>query len=112
MKRTPRSEVGSIWLALRTMDLASCTDPSTGDEWLKLVCPFHQDTNPSASTNGQYFICFACGVKGDAISLLMRQGGMTYSQSLVALKLDTDSSQPSTQRRKSLFLRGAPNDAQ
>jgi len=35
-------------------------------EWVKVICPFHDDHNPSLSINmvGGYFKCHACGSKG------------------------------------------------
>lgn len=42
----------------------------------KMTCPFHADSNPSAWHNDYYFKCFGCGVQGDAIGLLIRQGGV------------------------------------
>ena len=40
----------------------------------KMTCPFHADNNPSAWHNDYYFKCYGCGVQGDAIGLLIRQG--------------------------------------
>lgn len=46
----------------------------------KVLCPFHEDHVASASvhlTKG-LFCCYACGVAGDAISLLMEQEGLDF----------------------------------
>ncbi len=45
----------------------------------KLLCPFHDDHNESGwySEQFQYFKCMACGVRGDAVGLLHRQGGLS-----------------------------------
>ena len=47
----------------------------------KIRCPFHDDSRPSASvdfTNNR-FICWACGVSGDALDLLVNQEGISLS---------------------------------
>lgn len=42
-------------------------------DWERTTCPFHDDRNPSASTNRvlNRFNCHGCGVKGDIIDLAM-----------------------------------------
>jgi DNA primase len=42
--------------------------------WRSVRCPFHDDTNASASANVSVgaFACHACGVQGDSWSLIMR----------------------------------------
>jgi hypothetical protein len=34
----------------------------------QFICPFHNDTRPSASIKNDYFNCFVCGTAGDLIS--------------------------------------------
>lgn len=34
----------------------------------KFICPFHNDTHPSASIKNDYFNCFVCGAGGDLIT--------------------------------------------
>lgn len=34
----------------------------------KFICPFHNDTHPSASIKNNYFNCFVCGAGGDLIT--------------------------------------------
>ena len=34
----------------------------------KFICPFHNDTHPSASIKNDYFNCFVCGTGGDLIT--------------------------------------------
>lgn len=50
----------------------------------KILCPFHDDSRPSASVDfsKERFICWACGVGGDAIDLLVSQEGLTFSAAL------------------------------
>ena len=35
-------------------------------------CPFHNDRHPSLKLNEDYFFCFGCGAKGDAIDFVAR----------------------------------------
>lgn len=41
--------------------------------YTKILCPFHDDTNPSGSVSidQQRFTCFTCGIKGDVIDIVM-----------------------------------------
>ena len=47
-------------------------------------CPFHQEKTPSfhVSPSRQYFNCFGCHEKGNAISFLMKHEQMTYVEAL------------------------------
>jgi len=50
----------------------------------KMRCPFHgEDRNPSAIVKDNYFKCFACNAHGDAVRLLMEQGGMEWHEAYV-----------------------------
>jgi DNA primase len=42
--------------------------------WRSVRCPFHEDKNASASANIVLggFVCYACDVRGDVWSLIMR----------------------------------------
>ena len=42
----------------------------------KFICPFHNDTNPSASIKNDYFNCFVCGAGGDVIAFTARLFGL------------------------------------
>lgn len=48
------------------------------------LCPFHQDRNPSLSVSPSkgIFKCFVCGKAGSAISFLMEQEHLSYSDAL------------------------------
>ena len=52
--------------------------PPPGPGWKSLRCPFHDDNNASASSNGKGFVCFACGVRGGPISLIMEREDVDY----------------------------------
>jgi DNA primase len=63
----------------------------------KLRCPFHDDKAPSAWHNDYYFKCLACEVKGDAVGLLNRQGGLSFADAYAratALAGEPDESVP------------------
>ena len=47
-------------------------------------CPFHQEKTPSfhVSPSRQYFNCFGCHEKGNAITFLMKHEQMTYTEAL------------------------------
>lgn len=50
--------------------------------WQSVVCPFHEDRTPSASVGQTQFNCHACGVRGDAIDLIMEQLGLEFNEAL------------------------------
>ena len=60
-----------------------------GKEWVGL-CPFHGEKTPSFYVNEdkQLYFCFACGAKGDAITFIMKQRGLTFHQAQRALGRD------------------------
>jgi DNA primase len=49
---------------------------------VNLKCPFHSDTHQSGSANldKNIFICFACGVQGNSIQIIVRQEGMSFNE--------------------------------
>jgi hypothetical protein len=52
-------------------------------------CPFHADSNPSLTVtpNGEGWICFGCGEKGDAISWIRKRNPqITFSEARRQLK--------------------------
>lgn len=55
-----------------------------GREWQLVLCPFHDDSRPSASVSFEHdaFSCFACGEKGDVIGLIMRKEGIGYREAV------------------------------
>ena len=42
-----------------------------------VCCPFHNDRHPSMKLNEDYFYCFGCGTKGDAIEFTSKLFGIT-----------------------------------
>lgn len=73
-----------VWAAL---EHAGATDvprvKGTRYEWM--LCPFHPDSKPSAHVSEFGFVCFACGVQGDAIKLVRREG-LNYQGAIAILK--------------------------
>ena len=51
-------------------------------------CPFHNDKTPSMKFNKEYYYCFGCGAKGDAIGYVAEMFGL--SQYDAAQKLIND----------------------
>ena len=47
---------------------------------VKILCPFHEDNTASGWHNDYYFKCFACGVQGDAVGLLAREGRLEFAE--------------------------------
>lgn len=54
------------------------------------VCPFHDETKGSfvIYKNTMRFVCFGCGVKGDAIDYVMLRDGVGYWRALKTLGID------------------------
>lgn len=78
----------------------------TGFEWISCLCPFHDDTNKSSSVSfhRNAFHCFACGAKGDAISLIRQHEGVSFEEALrITEELSPGSSRevPRKSRRQS-----------
>jgi DNA primase len=74
--------------------------PEDKAEWNKCLCPFHGETRKSAVVSFQHnaFKCFACDVKGDAVSIIKQQeGGPRAAANRVAESLGGE---PQTKRQK------------
>lgn len=59
-------------------------DGAVSKEWVPALCPFHGESRPSAgiSYENDAFKCHACDASGSAISIIMREEGMTYRQAV------------------------------
>lgn len=57
---------------------------NTGRVWVKCLCPFHDESNPSATVSYEHdaFNCFGCGVKGDAIKIIRYKEGCSYREAV------------------------------
>ena len=51
---------------------------------VNLRCPFHGDTHQSGSANldKNLFICFACGVQGNSIQIIIQQEGLNFNEAV------------------------------
>ena len=78
--------------------------PDNGKTWVKTICPFHPDTVASAAVNyrANAFNCLGCGVKGDAVKLLIDQKGIRYAE---AVKLAAQLSETSGDQIPRRFAR-------
>ena len=52
--------------------------------WVKVRCPFHDDSHASAAVNFQenQFKCFACDVGGDPYDLISNQEGLNFVEAI------------------------------
>lgn len=53
-----------------------------------ICCPFHQEKTPSMRVHENYFYCFGCGEKGDAITFVQKLFNLPFADTL--RKIDTD----------------------
>ena len=55
-----------------------------GNTWIKTLCPSHREDRPSASVSFEKGAvrCQACGFKGDVITIIMREEGITYREAI------------------------------
>lgn len=51
-------------------------------EWNKALCPFHGESNASAAVSYDLegFNCLGCNVRGDAISIIRHEEGVTFHE--------------------------------
>lgn len=69
-----------------------------GPGWKTIKCPFHEDKNASARSNGYGFLCNGCGVKGDALALIMERESVGYLDSVRIYEEITGESSQKLQR--------------
>lgn len=63
-------------------------------------CPFHQEKTPSFSVNQQkqFFYCFGCGAKGNAIDFIMQYDKLDFKEALTQLASYAGMALPSISR--------------
>ena len=68
----------------------------------KGLCPFHAEKTPSFTVNEekQIFHCFGCGAGGNAITFLMKAGGMTFPDAVTELAKKAGVSIPKTEGKQ------------
>lgn len=54
----------------------------------RMLCIFHQDSNPSMSLKENYFHCFSCGAHGSVIDIVMKHFGITDKEAVKMLASD------------------------
>lgn len=60
----------------------------SADQYGKVICPFHEDGNPSLQLYDDGYYCFACGAHGDSVDLEYRLGSYEAMwQAMVALSV-------------------------
>lgn len=90
-----------IW---KVLDFFGADSPPDSGGWQPMRCPFHQ---PDATKSGRVnpsegaFACLGCGVKGDAISLIMQRERIDFVRALDRYKEVTGGEVPDLQRSTS-----------
>ena len=54
------------------------------ESWASMRCPFHDDTHSSATVSLRegVFCCFACQIKGNAYTIVMKREGVNFVEAL------------------------------
>jgi len=90
--------------------------PADHREWNKCLCPFHGETTPSASVSFDLdgFNCFACDVRGDAISIIRHEEEVSFAEAVsIAERLSVGGHVPIQRkppRKSSRRVFGEPGD--
>jgi len=65
-------------------ELGAVTVPRGDRTWLRMICPFHDESTPSASVSHveRRFRCHACGVHGDAVALLIEFEELDFKEAV------------------------------
>src|SRR5690606_13863826 len=101
-RTTPWTMSESLILALFAQWFPEWEPPKPSrSEWQSVCCPFHGDTRPSASLSAtkNAFICFSCGMKGDALALIMKYKEVTFAEALDIAEGVLGGSLPEVQRQ-------------
>lgn len=83
-------------------------NPPEGPGWKSIRCPLHDDSTASATSNGSGFACFACGIRGGPIQILMQKEGLDY-HSAVELAEEITGTIYNPLRGKTLYKRQRVN---
>lgn len=74
-----------------------------------MICPFHDDRNPSMKIYDDHFHCFGCQVHGDVIDFVSRLFGITLKEAIEKMENDfgiTEHSTPKPSIKTKLTLIG------
>ena len=81
--------------------------PPLSSGWRRVKCPFHEDKSASASVCATGFNCHACGIKGNAVTLVAMVEGCSNKDAVDFLKqVDPDFKPGSNQIKMSTNGRG------
>lgn len=60
-------------------------DARDGSGWFTILCPFHQERNPSARVNLEInaFLCNGCSVKGNTVTIIMNREDINNVQAAI-----------------------------
>lgn len=77
-----------------------------------VCCPFHDDRHPSMKLNEDYFYCFGCGAKGDAIEFTSKLFGISTLEAAQKLSADfgIKTDKPSVLTKLSRYRTQADNE--
>lgn len=111
MRRSPRRydrELPKPAIADVLKELGADVVP-TGYGWVRMVCPFCDDTNGSAAVNHEVdaFTCHQCGTSGDALKLLRNGLGVSSYREVLERASNLDPDSGNRQSRKARRTRRA-----
>ena len=72
----------------------------------KVVCPFHEDAEPSCMIYPDHFYCFGCGARGSRLDWLMRVEGMTVTEAVITIR-DWPSTPAAVPQKRQRYCREA-----
>lgn len=84
-------------------------DIPSGNGWVRMRCPFHEDRTPSASVNLDLngFVCHSCSRRGDGLKLLQSELGLSFREAAnKAEELGGVANKARPKRRPSDLLKG------
>ncbi len=75
----------------------------SSSEYVKILCPFHEDTSPSCVVYSERYYCYACNAGGKAVSLYMALHNTDRDSAIHAIDSGVyPQTQPQTARQYSL----------
>ncbi len=91
--------------------------PPDHKQWNKCLCPFHGESTPSAAVSYELdgFNCFACDVRGDAVSIIRHEEEVSFAEAVrIAESLSVGGDYPIQRkppRKPSRRVFGEPGDS-
>lgn len=89
MEHIPREFIDLVLTKIDLVDLITTRLPlrkKSGNNYFA-CCPFHNEKTPSFSVNQtkQFFYCFGCGARGNAIDFLMQHDHLSFPETIETL---------------------------